>query len=415
MGTAESNQTWHDRAAANTPGGVHSNARLVGAETVLVRGEGPWLWDVEGTRYVDYMLGRGPAYLGHSPAAVLAAVQAASANGMCLGSGTQLEIEATEAMLGVIPWADRVRFTSSGTEAVQQALRLARAATGRSSVVQFEGMYHGWVDGVSVAVGSSIDRPLPATKGQAPSSYSDTLLLPWNDLGALEQLFAERGDAIAAVIMEPVNIFGGVMPADGYLAAVRELTRRHGTVLIFDEVVTGFRLAPGSAAGLLGVTPDLATYAKAMGSGWPVSAVAGIASLFEGVADDQVRLSGTYNGNAAAMAAVIATVDATRDGSVHRAVDAFGSELGRRLVTAAADEGVAVTIEGYPAGFWLTFDGMSRENSDAAGFRLASALRAQQVIMYRRTWLSSSAHDDEAMEFTLAAFTKAVATTLSRA
>ena len=408
MDTANENSAWHDRAASHTPGGVHSNARLVGAETVLVRGQGPWLWDVEGNRYADYMLGRGPAYLGHSPASVLEAVSAASANGMCLGSATQLEVEASEAMLSVVPWADQVRFTSSGTEAVQSALRLARAATGRSTVIQFEGQYHGWVDGVSVVAGSSIDRPLPATQGQAPSSYSDTVLLPWNDLELLGRVFAERGDTIAAVIMEPVNIFGGVMPADGYLAGVRELTRQHGTVLIFDEVVTGFRLAPGSAAELLGVTPDLGTYAKAMGSGWPVSAIAGAAWLFDGVASDRVRLSGTYNGNSAAMAAVIATIETTRGGAIHAAVDDYGSTLAARLVSKAADHGIAVRSEGYPAGFWLTFDSMSAADSQLAGFRLAEVLRDQRVIMYRRTWLSSAAHDGEALEFTIDAFDRAL-------
>ncbi|MCU1397542.1 MAG: Glutamate-semialdehyde -aminomutase [Acidimicrobiales bacterium] len=408
MHTANDNTAWHNRAAAHTPGGVHSNARLVGAETVLVRGEGPWLWDVEGNRYADYMLGRGPAYLGHSPANILEAVNAASANGMCLGSATQLEIEASEAMLSVVPWADQVRFTSSGTEAVQSALRLARAATGRSTVIQFEGQYHGWVDGVSLIAGPSVDRPLPATKGQAPSSYSDTVLLPWNDLPLLERIFTERGDTIAAVIMEPVNIFGGVMPADGYLAGVRELTRRHGTVLIFDEVVTGFRLAPGSAADLLGVTPDLGTYAKAMGSGWPVSAIAGASWLFDGVASDQVRLSGTYNGNSAAMAAVIATIEATRGGAVHAAVDEYGTALATRLVAKAAEHGIAVRNEGYPAGFWLSFDSLSAADSQQAGFEVAKALRGRGVIMYRRTWLSSAAHDAETMDFTVDAFDRAL-------
>lgn len=408
MGTDGTNETWHSRAAARTPGGVHSNARLVGAETVFVRGDGPWLWDVEGERYADYMLGRGPAYLGHSPTAVLEAVNAASSNGMCLGHATPLEVEATDAMLTVIPWAERVRFTSSGTEAVQAALRLARAATGRSTVIQFEGQYHGWVDGVSVVRGESIDQPLPSTRGQAPSSYSDTMLLPWNDVAVLEQAFADRGERIAAVIMEPVNIFAGVMPADGYLADVRRLTEQHGAALIFDEVVTGFRLAPGSAAGILGVTPDLATYAKAMGSGWPVSAVAGAARWFDGVESDQVRLSGTYNGNSAAMAAVVATIDLTRDGSIHRAVDRYGCDLIGQLVSTAAEQGVALSAGGYPSGFWLSFDDLEPSIGDQEAIRLSALLRAHKVIMYRRTWLSSAAHDSETMAFTVTAFAAAM-------
>ena len=402
------NEAWHRRATRQTPGGVHSNARLVGAETVFVRGEGAWLFDVDGLRYADYMLGRGPAFLGHSPGRVLAAVHEASARGMTLGAATPLEVEAAELMLEVVPWADQVRFTSSGTEAVQSALRLARAATGRSLVVQFEGQYHGWVDGVSVIAGDSIEHPRPATKGQAPSSYRDTLLLPWNDVEALNAAFAAHGEEIAAVITEPVNIFGGVMPHDGYLAAMRSLTSAHGAVLIFDEVVTGFRLARGSAAEVVGVTPDLATYAKAMGSGWPVSAVAGAGWLFEGVGSDTVRLSGTYNGNAAAMAAVIATLTETRDGSVHRRVEEYGARLMAELCAVGAGEGVGLHADGYPAGFWLVFDGLSREASDEAAFALARMLREQQVIMYRRTWLSSAAHDAETFEFTLDAFTTAL-------
>ena len=402
------NEAWHRRASAQTPGGVHSNARLVGAETVFVRGEGPWLFDTDGVRYVDYMLGRGPAFLGHSPAGVLAAVHEASARGMTLGATTPLEVEAAALVLEVVPWADQVRFTSSGTEAVQSALRLARAATGRSLVVQFEGQYHGWVDGVSLIAGDTVEHPRPATKGQAPSSSRDTLLLPWNDIDALVAAFTEHGEQIAAVITEPVNIFGGVMPADGYLAAMRALTTQHGAVLIFDEVVTGFRLAPGSAADVVGVTPDLATFAKAMGSGWPVSAVAGAAWLFDGVGDDQVRLSGTYNGNAAAMAAVMATLTETRDGSVHRRVADYGTRLMSTLVDVAAAQGVAVHAQGYPVGFWLTFDGMSAADSDEAAFALARLLREQHVIMYRRTWLPSAAHDDEALEFTADAFATAL-------
>lgn len=406
MGTY--NEAWHRRASAQTPGGVHSNARLVGAETVFVRGEGAWLFDVDGARYADYMLGRGPAFLGHSPADVLTAVHEASSRGMTLGAATPLEIEAADMVLSVIPWAEQVRFTSSGTEAVQSALRLARAATGRSLVVQFEGQYHGWIDGVSVITGNSVDHPLPATRGQAPSSYRDTLLLPWNDLDALATVFATHGTDIAAVIMEPVNIFGGVMPAEGYLAGARELTDRYGAVLIFDEVVTGFRLAPGSAVSVFGVTPDLATYAKAMGSGWPVSAVAGAAWLFDGVGSDHVRLSGTYNGNAAAMAAVIATLTATRDGSVHQRVAQYGTELMSRLGDAAAAQGVAVHAEGYPSGFWLVFDDLSPTASDEAAFRLAQVLRQHQIIMYRRTWLSSAAHDEATMDFTMHAFSAAL-------
>jgi glutamate-1-semialdehyde 2,1-aminomutase len=315
MDEKESNEIWHRRATALTPAGVHSNARLVGADVVFTHGDGPWLFDVEGHRHVDYMLGRGPAFLGHTPTSVNDAVAAAATRGITLGSGTTLEVEAASVALSVIEWADQIRFVSSGTEAVQSAFRLARAATGRSLIVQFEGMYHGWIDNVSLVAGADPARALPATGGQVANSGAHTLLLPWNDIGAVEQAFAVHGHDVAAVITEPANLFGGVLAAPGYLEALRAVTSRFGSALIFDEVVCGFRLRPGSSASLFGVTPDLATFAKAMGSGWPVAAVAGTSRMFDGVAGDRVRLSGTYNGNAAAMAAIVGTLGAMRDGS----------------------------------------------------------------------------------------------------
>jgi glutamate-1-semialdehyde 2,1-aminomutase len=403
------NIAWHQRAARLTPAGVHSNARLVGADVVYTHGEGPWLFDVEGRRHIDYMLGRGPAFLGHTPTAVHEAVALAASKGLTLGSGTTLEIEAATCALASIEWADQIRFVTSGTEAVQASFRLARAATGRSLIVQFEGQYHGWLDSVSLLPGESPSTSRVVSHGQVPTSGSHTLLLPWNDVGALRAAFADRGDEIAAVITEPVNIFGGELPAPGYLEQLRSITERAGTALIFDEVVTGFRLRPGTAAPLVGVSPDLATYAKAMGSGWPVAAVAGTAAMFDGVAEDRVRLSGTYNGNSAAMAAVIATLGATADGKVHRLVEEWGCRLMDGLVATAAASGFNVRCEGYPSSFWLVFNEMDRANSDATADRLALIMREHRVIQYHHTWLPSAAHDDEALEFTLEQFSRSVA------
>lgn len=406
---ATTNEGWYRRARGLTPGGVHSNARLVGAETVFTRGDGPWLFDADDTRHVDYMLGRGPAVLGHTPTVINEAVMRAVADGLTLGSATPLEVEAAEAVLSVIPWADRVRFTSSGTEAVQAAFRLARASTGRDLIVQFEGLYHGWLDDVSLTPGHDPRSARPATSGQAPDSGANTVLLPWNDPDAVDAAFAAWGDHIAAVITEPINVFGGALPAPGYLAHLRRLTSEHGAVLIFDEVVTGFRYQPGSVASLTGVTPDLGTYAKGLGSGWPVSAVAGTATLFDGVGDDRVRLSGTYNGNMAAMAAVIATVAATADGAVHRALNDWGDQLRSTLTDVAAAKGVAFTAEGHGPAFWSVFDGLSRADSDERAERLGALLRQERVITYHHTWLPSAAHGDAALSFTVDAFDRALA------
>lgn len=408
MSTSSSNADWYERATGLTPAGVHSNARLEGAEIVFARGEGPWLIDVEGNRHVDYMLGRGPAVLGHSPVAINEAVVRAVADGLTLGQATPLEVEAAEAALSVMPWAERIRFTSSGTEAVQAAFRLARAATGRDLIVQFEGLYHGWVDGVSLVAGPNPRSAAPATTGQASGSGASVILLPWNDPGAVDDAFDRWGDEIAAVITEPVNIFGGAMAAPGYLAHLREVTERRGAVLIFDEVVTGFRLSPGSCASLVGVTPDLATYAKGLGSGWPVSAVAGSGALFDGVATDRVRLSGTYNGNSAAMAAVLATVEHTADGTVHRALNAWGDRLRASLEDVAGSRGVRFRTEGHPAAFWSRFDDLDPVASDERADRLGRLLRQERVVTYHHTWLPSAAHDDEALAFTVEAFGRAL-------
>jgi glutamate-1-semialdehyde 2,1-aminomutase len=407
--SSTTNVAWHERASRLTPGGVHSNARLVGADVVYTHGEGPWLFDVEGRRHVDYMLGRGPAFLGHTPTEVHEAVAIAASKGLTLGSGTTLEIEAATSVLASIEWADQIRFLSSGTEAVQIAFRLARAATGRSLIVQFDGQYHGWLDSVTLSPGESPLTSRAASEGQIPTSGSHTLLLPWNDLTALRAAFAQWGHDIAAVITEPVNIFGGTLAGPGYLEELRSITALAGTALIFDEVVTGFRLRPGTAAPLVGVTPDLATYAKAMGSGWPVAAVAGTSAMFEGVAEDRVRVSGTYNGNSAAMAAVIATMRATADGSVHRRVEEWGRRLMQGLVETAAASGVNVSCEGYPSAFWLVFNELDRAESDATADRLALILRDHRVIQYHHTWLPSAAHDDEALEFTLQQFSRSLA------
>lgn len=402
------NAELHERARRLTPAGVHSNARLVGAGTVFTHGDGPWLFDADGNRYVDYMLGRGPAVLGHTPTVVNEAVARVAARGLTLGSATPIEVEAAEAALSLIPWADHIRFTSTGTEAVQQAMRIARAATGRTLIVQFEGLYHGWIDSVSLEPGDGPRDARPATLGQVPNSGEHTVLLPWNDMDAVTAAFEQWGEQIAAVITEPVSVFGGELPKPGYLQHLRDITTRHGALLIFDEVVTGFRLQPGSAASLVGVTPDIGTYAKAMGSGWPVSAVAARSELFDGVAADRVRLSGTYNGNAPAMAAVVATVQLTADGSVHRRLNSYGDRLRGELQRTAADLGIGLTCEGFPSAFWVVFDGMSRKESDARAEQLGLSLRDERLIQYHHTWLPSAAHDDEALQFTLQAFAAAL-------
>ena len=250
------------------PGGVNSNVRLDGPSVFFARGEGAWLWDVDGNDYVDYLLGQGPAFLGHGPPDVLKAVEEACRSGMVYAAQHPLEVEAAELLVRAIGWAEMVRIGSSGTEVVQAALRLARAATGRTKFVRFEGHYHGWLDNVLIAVGD--DGSGPASEGQIAEYLTDCYVLPWNDLGAINDVLERHGRDIAAVLMEPMMMnAGAIEPLPDYLEGVRRLCDDHGVVLIFDEIITGFRVAPRGAAGRYGVTPDLATYGKAMAGSWP--------------------------------------------------------------------------------------------------------------------------------------------------
>jgi glutamate-1-semialdehyde 2,1-aminomutase len=392
------------RALDVAPGGVHSNARLGHAEMFFARGHGAHLWDVRGRQYIDYVLGRGPGLLGHAPPAVLAAATAAAESGMSLGSQHPLEVLAAEKLRAMLAWPEMLRFATTGTEAVQLAVRVARAHTGRGEIVRFDGHYHGWME-----LG-------PAGAGAGPGAR--THVLPWNDAEALEQLLDRRGDRIAAVIMEPVMYnHGGAVPAPGYLPACRRLTGACGALLIFDEIVTGARLAPGGAAELFGVTPDLATYAKGIASGWPVAAVAGTRRALATVAEGTVDHRGTYNASTASMAAVVATVDALADGQVHRQLEKVGSRLMSGLAAVAAEAGVRLRVRGFPAAFYLALVDRDpgepwedRAPPDAAGYqRLASELVSRGLwVSSRGNWYLSAAHRDDDVSRTLEVFDEAL-------
>jgi len=266
------------QAARFLPGGVSSNFRLGMSPTPLVfdHADGPFLHDVDGNRLIDYYLGMGPMILGHRPEAVVEAVRAQLERGILFGGQSEVEFEAAELVCAMLPSAEKVRFSSSGSEAAQAALRLARAATGRGVIVKFEGHYHGWLDNVLWSVAPAADAmgaegapvPQPGTTGQDAHAGQLVEVLSWNRPDFLEERLS-RGD-VAAVIMEPAMCnTGAIFPAPGYLEAVRDICTRTGTVLIFDEVITGFRVGPGGAQGRLGVTPDLTLFGKAVASGFP--------------------------------------------------------------------------------------------------------------------------------------------------
>jgi len=400
------------RAQRVLAGGVSSNARLATNDMVLSHGDGPHVWDVAGNRYVDYLLGRGPAFLGHNPPEVVTAVQSVMIRGMGLGATTQLEIEAAEALVDLLEWPDMVRFTTTGTEADQLALRLARAATGRPMTVQFQDHYHGWMDSTSVTGGDDF-RARPRTRGQSAAAIADTIVVAFNDLPSLVEAFDRHEGTIAAVILEPVMMNGhGALPAPGFLEAVRDLTTARGAVLIFDEIVTGFRLGPRGAVGWSGVVPDLAVYAKAAASGWPVAVVAGRRELLEPLGTGTVNHAGTYSGSMASMAALTATLGILAGGAPYERVERHGTALMRGIREAAADTGVGVHVRGFPGAFFSNVLCTAADPQPHSGYtpdtgriiQLARHLRRNGVwVGDRGSWYVSAAHDDADVQRTLEA------------
>lgn len=372
------------RAQVRTPGGVHSNVRLAAPRVFFAKAKGAWLWSVDGTDYLDYLLGQGPNFLGHAPVQVLEAVESASRLGMIYGGEHPLEVEASETVCDALGWPDMVRFGVSGTESVQAALRVARAATGRRKVVRFEGHYHGWLDSVLSRQVADGDWG-PASEGQLRGDLDEAFVLPWNDADALADLMAASGDQVAAVIMEPVMINAGVIePGPDYLRRVRELCSSHGAVLIFDEVISGFRLGLGGAAERYQVVPDLAIYGKAMAAGWPVSALAGRAALMELFGTGKVNHSGTFNSSVMAMAATVASVRALRDNPPYASIAEHGTALMTGLRALGEQYGVPLRVEGMPAAFHVSFG-----TADVTDYRTLQRLDLAQYERFAQTLINN--------------------------
>lgn len=304
-----------DRACRSIPGGVNSPVRAFrsvgGTPRFIKRAQGPYVWDEEDTRYIDYVGSWGPAILGHAHPEVVEAVREAALGGLSFGAPTQAEIELAETLIERLPSLDKVRLVSSGTEATMTAIRLARGATGRAKIVKFEGCYHGHSDSLLVKAGSGLlTLGNPSSAGVPPEFVSHTLTLEYNNLTAVEAAFTQHGTDIACVIVEPVaGNMNLIKPADGFLQGLRDLCTRHGAVLIFDEVMTGFRVGPQGVQGLTGIKPDLTTLAKVIGGGMPVGALGGRADLMEHLAPlGAVYQAGTLSGNPVAVAAGLATL-----------------------------------------------------------------------------------------------------------
>jgi glutamate-1-semialdehyde 2,1-aminomutase len=416
-------------ASRNLPGGVGSSARGTRAgwepyPPFITAGSGSKLFDADGHEYVDYLLGLGPMLLGHRPPAVTrAVVRAIEDSGTVFGLPNELESVAAGKVVEAVPGVDMVRFSSSGSEAVGTAIRLARAFTGRPKILRFEGMYHGWMDTIYWSNHPDLTKagphrspvPVPAGRGLPEELRDSLIVLPWNDPEAIADTMHARGEEIAAVITEPVMLNTGcILPEPGYLELLRTLTEASGSLLIFDEVITGFRLSRGGAQELFGVLPDLTTMAKGLGGGFPVAAIGGKREVMELVADGRYSHSGTYNSNAIAAAAVSATMDELADPAVYDRIRALGTRLRDGIDVIAGELEVPAHTVGIGPVLqtWFT-DRTIRNYREAERYARPDRFTAFWQNMFRRGVLFhpgqfenlfvSTAHSEDDVERTLSA------------
>ena len=409
------------------PGGVSSPVRAfkaVGGEPIFIeRGEGAYLVDVDGNRYVDYVLSWGPLILGHAHPRVVAALEESVRRGTSYGAPSPLEVELARLVTEAVHSVEMVRFVNSGTEATMSALRLARAFTKRAKIVKFAGCYHGHADFLLVQAGSGVATlGLPDSPGVTPGAVADTLTAEFNDLDAVEELFAAYPDEIAAVIVEPVpGNMGLVVTGEGFLEGLRELTAREGTLLVFDEVMTGFRVHPGGAQALYGITPDLTTLGKVIGGGLPVGAYGGRRELMELVAPaGSVYQAGTLSGNPLAMTAGIETLRGLQEPGVWERIADAGRRLLQGLGQAATEAGVAgqpVQV-GTMLGFFFTKKPIrswvdAKLHADTARFATFHRAMLERGVYLPpsqfEAWFLSSAHGDAEIDATIAAAREAFA------
>ncbi|MDR3352719.1 MAG: glutamate-1-semialdehyde 2,1-aminomutase [Zoogloeaceae bacterium] len=362
MNQTDQNQILFERAQRHIPGGVNSPVRAFrsvgGTPCFIERGSGARIWDAAGNSYLDYVGSWGPLILGHAHPEVIAAVQEAAARGLSFGAPTHAEVELAELLATLVPSLEMVRLVSSGTEATMSAIRLARGSTGRDLLVKFEGCYHGHSDSLLVKAGSGLlTFGNPSSAGIPADVARHTLVLPYNDPAALAEAFAHQGDAIAAVILEPVaGNMNLIVPRPEFLHAARELTQQHGALLIFDEVMTGFRVGLTSAQGRFGITPDLSTFGKVIGGGMPLAAFGGRREIMAHIAPlGAVYQAGTLSGNPIAVAAGLATLKCLQVPGFYETLEARAQALCAGLAAAAQRHGIACCAQNVGGMFGLYF------------------------------------------------------------
>jgi len=420
------NESLYERAQERIPAGVNSPVRAFGAvggtPPFFERASGAYLWDADGNRYVDYVGSWGPMVAGHTHPAVVAAVQAAAARALSFGAPTEAEIDLAETICRLVPSIEMVRLVSSGTEATMTALRLARGFTGRSAIVKFEGCYHGHADSLLVKAGSgALTFGNPSSAGVPAETAAHTVVLAYNDVAQLRALFAARGSEIAGVIVEPVaGNMNLVLPAAGFLQALREECSRHGAVLVFDEVMTGFRVALGGAQAHYGIRPDLTTLGKVIGGGMPVGAVGGRREIMQKIAPlGPVYQAGTLSGNPVAVAAGLATMKLVEAPGFQDRIAATTRTLVDGLTAAAKKAGVTFSAQSIGSMFGLYFRTQPPQSfaevmqCDKERFnRFFHAMLARGVYLAPSAYEAgfvSAAHGEAEIEATLAAAREAFA------